>query len=280
MTDDIRFERLARDWLELGPVEAPDHVIQAAFLEIDTTSQERDLRVPWRFPAMPRFALLAAAAATIVVLGLAGALIVGAPRSGPTVPPVSSPTIALTRPSPSPIPAPSATPSATPRATMPPLDGTFTSPWYGYRVHYPSIWQVTPGKGPWPVGLNLPHGDARLDQLMQNGPNSARFVGASVKLPPGMTLDGFRAFASPAGQTCEAVDALPSQVSVDGVEALVSLNGCLSASELHGLIWDVVLVSGGRGYDFTIDGHLTAAEALQLLDGVTLQPASARPPSG
>jgi hypothetical protein len=72
MTDDLSFERMARDWLELGPVVAPDDTVQAALLEIDITTQERDLRVPWRFPPMLRFALLGAAAATIVLLGLAG----------------------------------------------------------------------------------------------------------------------------------------------------------------------------------------------------------------
>jgi hypothetical protein len=205
-------------------------------------------------------------------------LIVGAP-SGPSLTPIPNPSFA--RASAAVSPSASPTPTPTSRSTLPPLDGQFTSPWYGYQVHYPTIWQVTAGQGPWPVGANLPHGDVRLDQLMQSGPNSARFVGVSVKLPKGMTLDGFIAFASPQeGPACDSVDALPAQVTVDGVEARVSLNGCLSASELHGLIWDVDLVSGGRGYDFTIDGHLTAAEALQLLNGVTLQPASARPPSG
>jgi hypothetical protein len=96
-----------------------------------------------------------------------------------------------------------------------------------------------------------------------------------------MTLDGFVAFASPQeAPACDAVDPLPDRVTIDGVDAFVSLNGCLSASELHGLIWDIDLVTGGRGYDFTIDGHLTAAEAQALIDSITLRPATARTPSG
>ena len=38
MTDDRSFERAARSWLEIGPTEAPERAIEAAFLEIDTTS--------------------------------------------------------------------------------------------------------------------------------------------------------------------------------------------------------------------------------------------------
>lgn len=102
MTDDLRFERLARDWLELGPVDAPDQAVQAALLEIDTTNQERDLRVPWRFPTMNRIALVAAGAAIAALLGL-GALVAGsrptstpAPTSNPAVIGPASPTVAPT----------------------------------------------------------------------------------------------------------------------------------------------------------------------------------------
>ena len=69
MTDDLRFERLARDWLERGPVEAPPDVIEAAFMEIDTTRQERYPRVPWRRMTLGSAGVATAAAVLLLVAG-------------------------------------------------------------------------------------------------------------------------------------------------------------------------------------------------------------------
>ena len=54
MTDDRSLRtRRARSWLEVGPIEAPERRGPGRPpRSIDTTPQERDLRVPWRFPAM------------------------------------------------------------------------------------------------------------------------------------------------------------------------------------------------------------------------------------
>ncbi len=92
MSDDRRFERDARAWLEIGPTDAPDRVVQAALIEIDTTSQERDFGVPWRLPIMSMTSRLAAAAIVVVVaVGVAfvffrpGASDVGSPSPSPQV---------------------------------------------------------------------------------------------------------------------------------------------------------------------------------------------------
>ena len=71
MTDDRSLERAARSWLEAGPTQAPDRVVEAALLRIETTTQERDLRIPRRFPKMTTPARVAAAA-VIGVLLIAG----------------------------------------------------------------------------------------------------------------------------------------------------------------------------------------------------------------
>ena len=72
MTDDRSLERAARSWLETGPTEAPDRAVEAALLRIETTPQERDLRIPWRLPRMTTPARVAAAA-VIGVLAIGGA---------------------------------------------------------------------------------------------------------------------------------------------------------------------------------------------------------------
>ena len=69
MTDDLRFERLARDWLERGPVEAPPDVIEAALMEIDTTHQERYPRIPWRRMTVGGAGVATAAAVLLLVAG-------------------------------------------------------------------------------------------------------------------------------------------------------------------------------------------------------------------
>src|SRR5262245_43305241 len=70
MTDDRSLERTARSWLEIGPTAAPERAVDAALLRIESTPQERDLRVPWRITARPMPSALAAAA-------LIGARLVG-----------------------------------------------------------------------------------------------------------------------------------------------------------------------------------------------------------
>jgi Tol biopolymer transport system component len=91
MSDEHRFERDARAWLELGPTDAPDRVVEAALLEIDQTSQERVLLIPWRLPTMtPRLGLAATALVAVVGLGLIylnlpGRADVGAPSPTPTL---------------------------------------------------------------------------------------------------------------------------------------------------------------------------------------------------
>ena len=94
MTDDRSLERAARSWIEVGPTRAPSHAIDAALLRIETTPQERDLRIPWRITVMPIYARVAAAAIVGVLL-VGGALYMFSPggRSGVGAP-VPSPATA------------------------------------------------------------------------------------------------------------------------------------------------------------------------------------------
>ena len=72
MTDDRSLERAARSWLEEGPTRAPDRPVEAALLAIEAISQERDLRIPWRFPTMNPAIRIAAAAIVIAAVALGG----------------------------------------------------------------------------------------------------------------------------------------------------------------------------------------------------------------
>ena len=104
MTDDRSLERAARSWLEEGPTRAPDRTVETAISRIQTTSQERDLRIPWRLPNMTTPARVATAA-VIGVLVVGGALFLLG-RPGPSD--VGGPGRTST-PTESPTPNPSAT---------------------------------------------------------------------------------------------------------------------------------------------------------------------------
>jgi hypothetical protein len=132
MSEDLRFERNARAWLELGPIDAPDRVIEAALLEIDRTTQERGHRVPWRLPTMTLLSRVAAVAVAILAIGAAAVFLIRpsgntgvgahptAPPSIPTIPPTASP------------PTASVSPAATPTA----VDAS------GFAVPFQMSWEV------------------------------------------------------------------------------------------------------------------------------------------
>ena len=113
MTDDRSLERAARSFIEPGPTRAPEAALERALLLIETTPQERDLRIPLRFSTMTTPARVAAAA-VIGVLAIGGASFilgragqstnVGAPTPSPRQPSPSSSVAGVSSPSPSPAP--------------------------------------------------------------------------------------------------------------------------------------------------------------------------------
>jgi hypothetical protein len=126
--------------------------------------------------------------------------------------------------------------------------------------------------------------------LTPSGTSRVRFSGASIALPRGMTMDEFRAFASPFSKPynndpCPSIAPLPEPLRINyatnpaaspqPVEAVISINGCYAQAELGGYIYDVEVIAGGRGYTFTLDGHISTADAVAWLATITLEPASA-----
>lgn len=99
MSDDRTFERNARAWLELGPTDAPDRVVQAALLEIESTAQERDLWIPWRITAMNRTVRLLGAVAAVAVVAVGAIALLGRPATnvGTGSPSPSAGALALTQ---------------------------------------------------------------------------------------------------------------------------------------------------------------------------------------
>jgi len=103
MNDDRSLERAARSWLEDGPTQAPDRAVEAALLRIETTPQERDLRIPWRLPKMTTPARVATAAVIGVLavggaflfLGRPGQAVVGGPGPSATAAPTAAPPTAV-----------------------------------------------------------------------------------------------------------------------------------------------------------------------------------------
>ncbi len=275
MSDDRNFERTARTWLELGPSDAPERAVEAALLAIETTPQERALRIPWRFHTMNTPARVAVAAVIGVLLVGSAALIFGG-QSGNGV---------GGRPSPAASPAPSGTPApsasgqaATPTpVVIPPLAETYISPTKGYRIDHPAGWTVTGSTADWPAGANLQWGDPALDEL--SGPG-VRLVATSQAIPAGQTADSWLQAHRSSTTPCTGGAPVPRQATIDGQVAWLAIDGCSTDGfggivTQGGRIFDVYVVKAGRGYDFTLDGNADHAYFMALLDSIRLDPSSA-----
>jgi hypothetical protein len=150
MTDDRTLERAARSWLEQGPIQAPDHAVDAALSRIQLTPQERDLRIPWRFPTMnPVTRIAGLAAALVVAIGIVFVVLRPAPSVGPAGPTATpgqslpaSPVAVAT-----PTVKPTVSATASPRPTLSPLRYTQThsSAVYHYATKYPDTWTLSAG---------------------------------------------------------------------------------------------------------------------------------------
>jgi hypothetical protein len=272
-------------WLDEGPTELPDDTRRAILTALPRTRQARRGRLaPLRSTPVNMFARGAAFLVVAVVAIGALALFAG-PGGGVGGPSPSS----AASPSASSATATPSTPASEP--PLPTLDATFVSRSYGYQIRYPAGWTVTRGTGPWPLGAHLEPGNSVSDAIIRpSGVDRVRISGASIALPSGMTMDEFRAFASPfsapfQSDPCTPVAPLPEPVMIGyqanpgtspkPVDAVVSINGCNALAELGGYIYDVEVIAGGRGYTFTLDGHLTAADALAWLATITLEPGTA-----
>ena len=283
MIDDRSLERAARSWLEAGPTEAPERAVEAALLRIASTTQERDLRIPWGVPALNTLTRIAATVA-IGVLFVGGAfLYLGRPsQPGPVVgPPVTpSPSAPAATSSPSGTTTQTAAPSSaasSPSASgLPAFAKTFTSPKMGFSVSYPDRWSVHPATESWTAGETISWGGGTNDDL--HGAD-VRLSVASQPLKAGDTPTKRLQAMVDASPVCRAVVPAPTTVTVGGETGTVAVNGCVNLGSggmiPGGRAYVVLLVVGSRAYDFILDGAVDPAYLEAILATVKFDPASA-----
>ena len=184
---DRAFERAVSDWLDDGIDRMPKHAVEGVLLAVKTTPQERDLRIPWRFP-MPAYARAIAAVAIVVIVGAGGLMFLNnqTPSGVGAAPPTASPSPISSTPSLSPSPSPE------PVTWQP-----FTSRVYGYTLDYPEGWNTTSATRPWLPTDDAENGSIYSDQFGSDTDDVAfgvfqRPAGGGVD--PG-TVDGLKATA-------------------------------------------------------------------------------------
>ena len=171
--------------------------------------------------------------------------------------------------------SPSAGASASPAAvasphpsTVPELTAVFTSPTMGYSVRYPSAWVATPATEPWlPDSPNF--WDDPVGDRLESG--SAGFRGTSQALAKGQTADAWLGAYFGSSPSCGD----PEQVPVGNQVGTIDLNGCRGKGRLGGKVFDIALVVGGRGYNFTMEGAVDHHLFLDMLATVRFAPESA-----
>jgi hypothetical protein len=168
------FEDQLGDWLEDGPVDASDRLVDnvlAAFPSIP--QRRRALPVPWRRSPANGYARVLVGIMAVALIAVGGSLVLkpGATVGGPKPSPTSSATASAPGNAPrSAVPsAPAgAAPSTSPAAS--PIDTSawkaYTSKRHGFSMRYPGAWILGPATAPWPAGtLPAGAGDPMLDWL-------------------------------------------------------------------------------------------------------------------
>jgi hypothetical protein len=180
----------------------------------------------------------------------------------------SGPRSASASPNPSPT-AKATTPVASP-IPIPPLSMPFTSPTMGYSVKYPAGWSITLATESWPYGKTSYWDTPDGDRLEGDG---AGFRGTSQALAPGQSASQWIAQYITTSLPCGNQE----QVPVGDQVGTIDLNDCPGAGRLGGRVFDIAVVVGGRGYNFTMEGRVDRAFFLAMLASVAFSPQSAKP---
>jgi len=166
--------------------------------------------------------------------------------------------------------------SASPTVTASPssranraLTATFMSPTMGYSVRYPAGWTITlASQRWWPLG-HTSYWDTPDGDRLEGG--SAGFRGTSQPLAPGESVAKWMADYINSSLPCGTEE----QVPVGDHTGTVDLNDCPGQGRLGGRVFDLAVVVGGRGYNFTMEGQVDRTFWLAMLAAVTFSPQSA-----
>lgn len=146
--------------------------------------------------------------------------------------------------------------------TDPPLVETFMSPRMYFSLRYPAGWSITPATEAWrekgaswtPTQVDLLKGEF------------VALRATSQELDRGQAADAWlRRYLAAAASTC--LETPNEAVAIDGHLGVIDSNGC-PASPLAGQLFDVAVVAGGRGYNFTMEGAVDRASFLAILKTV------------
>ena len=210
---------------------------------------------------MNRFALMGAAAAIVVAVGLGGlVLTTRGPDTGQVV----------------------ATPSpAAPSPSLPALTKQLTSAKHGYAIRYPDGWQATLAGGTWLTGTETLWGDPALDVIQSP---TARLVATSQPLSDGQSADDwYQAYCARGGEVtvvCASYARAWRQIQIGSESGYLDLDGVTAEGgtiKPGGPIFDAVIVHDRRAYAFTLDGDVDRSLFSQLLWSVTFAPALPSP---
>jgi hypothetical protein len=220
---DQQFERAVDDWLEDGSDRTPRRAIDGVLLAIKTTPQERDLRIPWRFPQMLAASRATgfAAVAIVAVVGVGALFYVTSNRPGSvgsqgTPAPMTSPPVALT-------PAPS--------EVAPGIAGwtTYTSEVYGFGMGYPADWSVN-GRATrkWQAGDRFPDDVLSYADSFTIGEDDAAIGLLVWEMPAGegADIESFEGLKAWAQTFCNDVVASACDTFTDQAVSMYRGGGC------------------------------------------------------
>jgi hypothetical protein len=200
-------------------------------------------------------------AGAVVVAAVFAASASGCASVTPATP--STPAVAT-----SPSPTIAASPANTAIASA---TATFTSPIMGYTVTYPLEWVPTPATRPWTREVSNFWDDPVGDRMESA---TAGFRGTSQPLAADQSPDQWLADYLASSPSCGEKERVP----IGNQTGTIDLNGCAGQGRLGGKVFDAVVATGGRGYNFTMEGDVDHALFLAILRSVRFTPERAVDP--
>ncbi len=268
MSTRMPFDQRLVDWLEEGPTDAPDQVLETILAALPSIPQRRAAqRVPWRLSSMNGYTRLVAGIAAVAAIFL-GVLVLR-PGSSPSAVGTTPSAPAIT-PAPS---APSASPTPAGSPTAPSTAGwaPFTSAWYGFSAAYPPGYTPKRATLHWNLVRDQTVFHDAIDSFTAPS-GSLALEGYGTRLPAGTTSDAFLAeyIAPNLSSNCYEHPDQWESVTVDGHPARIARSGCSAA--FHAA--EAIVVVGDRIWWFGMQGP---DEALlrAYLTTIRLQPDAA-----